>query len=61
MIGGVTCQTADDLGAYDNNGDTITFVNGQSVVGDRVHVISDGTSWYVDGHCFVAEGITITS
>ena len=60
LIGGVTCQTADDLGAYDNNGDTITFVGGQAIVGDRVHCISDGTSWYVDGHCFVAEGITIT-
>ena len=58
MIGMVTCATADDLGQYDANADVITFVGGQSVVGDWVKVISDGTSWYFSGACFVAEGIT---
>ena len=58
LIGMVTCATADDLGAYDNNADVITFVDGQSVVGDWVRVISDGTSWYYSGACHVAEGIT---
>jgi hypothetical protein len=60
LIGGVTCATADDLGSYDADGDTITFVNGQAVVGDFVEVVSDGTSWYVSGQAFVAEGVTIT-
>ena len=60
LIGGVTCATADDLGSWDADGDTITFVNSQSVVGDWVEVISDGTSWYVSGACFVAEGVTVT-
>ena len=58
LIGMVTCATADDLGAYDNNADVITFVGGQSIVGDWVRVISDGTSWYYSGACHVAEGIT---
>lgn len=41
-------------------GTTITFVDGVSLVGDRAHVISDGTSWFascVAGH---PSGITIT-
>lgn len=58
LIGMVTCATADDLGAVDANADVITFVGGQSVVGDWVEVVSDGTSWYYSGACFVAEGIT---
>jgi len=58
MIGMVTCATADDLGQADANADVITFVGGQSVVGDWVRVVSDGTSWYFSGACFVAEGIT---
>jgi len=60
LIGGVTCATADDLGSWDADGDTITFVDGQSVVGDWVEVISDGTSWFVSGMAFVAEGVTVT-
>ena len=58
LIGMVTCATADDLGAYDNNADVITFEDGASIVGDWVRVISDGTSWYYSGACHVAEGIT---
>jgi hypothetical protein len=58
LIGMVTCATADDLGAYDNNADVITFVDGASIVGDWVRVISDGTSWYYSGASHVAEGIT---
>ena len=41
-------------------GTTITFVDGVSVVGDRAHVISDGSSWFASclgGH---PQGITIT-
>ena len=41
-------------------GTTITFVDGASVAGDRVDVISDGTSWYAQCTCAVATGITIT-
>lgn len=42
-------------------GDTISFVDGQAVVGDRVDVISDGTNWFVRASCKVVAGITITT
>lgn len=41
-------------------GTTITFVDSAAVAGDRVDVISDGTSWYARCTCAVATGITIT-
>jgi len=58
MIGMVTCATADDLGQADSNADVITFVGGEAKAGDWVKLVSDGTSWYFSGACFVAEGIT---
>ena len=58
IIGMVTCATANDLGQYDANADVVTFVGGSSIVGDWIKVVSDGTSWYLSGACFVAEGIT---
>ena len=58
LIGLVTCATADDLGATDNDADVISFVGGSAVVGDWVRVVSDGTSWYFSGACKVAEAIT---
>ena len=48
---------AGDTGTAD---DTISFVDGQSVAGDRVILISDGTSWFAYGFCAVAAGITFT-
>lgn len=48
---------AGDSGTAD---DTISFVDGQSVAGDMVTVISDGTSWFAKGFCAVAAGITFT-
>ena len=41
-------------------GTTITFVDGVSVVGDRCHVISDGTSWFASCLAGSPQGITIT-
>ena len=41
--------------------DTISFVDGQAVAGDRVDVICDGTNWFAYGKCKVAAGITITT
>ena len=40
--------------------DTITFADGAAVRGDRVHVQSDGTSWYVSGAGNAAGSITLT-
>lgn len=56
----VSC--AGDAGDTETTGGatTITFVDGQSVVGDRATVISDGTNWYVEAVAAVAAGITIT-
>lgn len=39
---------------------SINFVDGVAVAGDRVHVISDGTNWYASAICAVEAGITIT-
>lgn len=58
MIGSVSCSTADDAGASDANADVINFVASQAIVGDWIELISDGTSWFFSGNCFVAEGIT---
>ena len=40
--------------------DTISFVANKAVHGDMAHVWSDGTSWFLDGHCFVQDGMTTT-
>lgn len=42
------------------DGDTISFVANQSVAGDRVDVVSDGTSWFMTGWAQVAAGVTNT-
>lgn len=39
---------------------TITFVDGQAVAGDRVELISDGTSWFAYAFSKVQAGITFT-
>ena len=40
--------------------DTISFVADKAVQGDLAHVYCDGTDWYLDGHCFVQDGMTTT-
>jgi hypothetical protein len=55
--------TAQDAGGSGDSGtadDTITFVDGQAVAGDRVDVISDGTSWFAYAYSKVLAGITFT-
>lgn len=53
--------TAIDGGSSGQAEDTITFVNGQAVVGDRVDIWSDGTNWHAIGFSSSAAGITFTS
>jgi len=48
---------AGDTGTAD---DTISFVDAQAVAGDRVVLISDGTSWFAYAFCAVAAGVTFT-
>lgn len=40
--------------------DTISFIADKAVLGDLAHVWCDGTTWYLDGHCFVQDGMTTT-
>jgi hypothetical protein len=59
IVGKQFCSedSAGDTGTAD---DTITFVDGQAVAGDRVDLISDGTKWYAYAFSAVAAGITFT-
>jgi hypothetical protein len=55
--------TAQDAGGSGDSGtadDTISFVDGQAVAGDRVLVKSDGTSWFAYAFSKVLAGITFT-
>lgn len=44
-----------------SGGDTISFVDGTAVAGDRVQLRCDGTTWFAYGQCAVATAITITT
>jgi hypothetical protein len=60
VIKGLQNSAAGDAGDTGTADDTITFVDGQAVAGDRVDVISDGTSWFAYARSKVAAGITFT-
>lgn len=62
IIFGKQHSAAGDAGDTENTGGatTITFVDGQAVVGDRVELISDGTNWYAVAFTSVAAGLTFT-
>lgn len=61
IIVGQQHSAAGDAGDTGTTDDTITFVDGQAVAGDRVDVISDGTLWYAYAYSKVAAGITFTT
>jgi membrane protein implicated in regulation of membrane protease activity len=44
-----------------SGGDTISLVDAKAVVGDRVDVVSDGTSWFARCSCKTFDAITITT
>ena len=50
--------TAADTSAGTAQG-AVTFVDGNALVGDRVHLECDGTYWYATGFCSAADGITL--
>lgn len=60
IIKGFATNAAGALVTPLSAGDTITFVANQAVAGDRVDVVSDGTSWFMTGWAQVAAGITNT-
>jgi hypothetical protein len=49
---------AGDTGTSD---DTITFVAGSSVAGDRVELVSDGTNWFAYAFCTLAASILFSA
>ena len=63
MIGGINeleVDTSSD-GPYDANADTFNFVANIAVVGDRVKMVSDGTSWYYIGQTNADGGVTTST
>lgn len=58
----VSSQDAGGSGDSETSGgDTVSFVDGKAVVGDRAEFVSDGTSWFVRASCKVFDAITITT
>jgi hypothetical protein len=60
VIKGLQNSVAGDAGDNGTADDTITFVDGQAVAGDKVELVSDGTSWFAYAISKVAAGITFT-
>lgn len=60
VVGHVLSSSGGPEDTEPTNGDSISFVANTAVRGDRVHVISDGTSWYATCRCAAAGGIVIT-
>lgn len=54
-------NSATDADFETSGGDTISFVDGVSVAGDMVELVSDGTNWFARGFCSVYNAITITT
>jgi hypothetical protein len=60
VIKGLQNSVAGDAGDSGTADDTISFVDGQAVAGDKVEVFSDGTSWFAYAISKVAAGVTFT-
>ena len=60
IIKGLQNSVAGDAGDSGTDDDTITFVDGQAVAGDKVELFCDGTSWFAYAISKVAAGITFT-
>jgi hypothetical protein len=65
VIHGVAVSAADAGGSVDTTAgtaaDTITFVDGQAQIGDRISLVCDGTFWYASGVCSDEDAITFTA
>jgi hypothetical protein len=60
IIKGLQNSVAGDAGDSGTADDTISFVDGQAVAGDKVELYSDGTSWFAYAISKVAAGVTFT-
>jgi len=54
-------NAASDGDSETSGGDTISFVDGKAVVGDRVDLECDGTNWFARCSCVAFDAITITT
>lgn len=54
-------NAANDADLETSGGDTISFVDGVAVAGDRVDLVCDGSNWFAYGSCTAYNGITITT
>lgn len=54
-------NSATDPDFETSGGDTVSFVGGKSVAGDRLDLICDGTNWFAYGFCSVFDAMTITT
>jgi hypothetical protein len=61
IIKGLQNSVAGDAGDSGTADDTITFVDGQAVAGDKVELYCDGTNWFAYAISKVAAGITFTT
>lgn len=60
VIKGRQHSAAGDAGDTGTADDTITFVASSAVAGDRVSVVSDGTSWFALASSTLAASVTFT-
>lgn len=61
ILGHIVCSAGGTGDSETSGGDTVSFVDGQAVVGDMAEFECDGTNWYVRGSCKVVAGMTITT
>lgn len=61
IIKGMQFNAAGAAGDTGTGDDTISFVASSSVAGDRVDLVSDGTSWFAYAFCTLAASITFTT
>lgn len=59
IISGNIVSVAGTLVAVVDDADTISFIS-SAVHGDFAHVWCDGTTWFLDGQCEIAAGMTTT-
>ena len=61
IIRGLQNSVFGDAGDFGATDDTISFVDGQSQIGDKVELYCDGTNWFAYAISRVAAGVTFTT
>ena len=50
IVGFMGAENSQGLGDVSNPADKVTFVGSTAAKGDRIHIICDGSNWYVAAH-----------